>query len=273
MAGPIHFVGTLPGEMALRQNRVTGSRGIGTPGIITDEDHLAVPSSGTSFGTHQVILPVFLVDMRRLNPDRFLRKINATIHNNLIGSGDDLVVLHIIIPYFDDPVAVIQLLSGVGGIVMNHIAFPIFIKKEGGINSVKCQLDGVTPSFPGILGFHDHVPKAPRELGGDHIKGVVEGIVYDLGRINAGADAAVVHLQLGSAVKDMADLFPVHQIFRMKNRNPREHGKGGTDHIVVIALPGDARVGITPLQNRVIKLSGLKRKIIVHLIVALIHKM
>ena len=91
--------------------------------------------------------------------------------------------------------------------------------------------------------------------------------------VNAGADAAILYFQLRGAIQYMPDGGPVYQVLGMENGHAGEHGKRGTDHIEVIALPGNTRVGITPLQNRVVELAGLKRKIIVHLIIALIHKM
>jgi len=172
-----------------------------------------VPVAGTPFGTHKIVLPVFLVNMGSLNPDGLFRQVNASIDDDLIGSGDDLVGSHIILPYFNDTVAFIQLLPAIGGIVVNDIPLSVIVEEKRWVNPVESQFYRVTPSFEGIFCLYHNIPKASRKLRGNHVKGIVVRIVQNLRCINSGADSAIVHNQLRFPVEYVADLCPVYQIF------------------------------------------------------------
>ena len=68
----------------------------------------------------------------------------------------------------------------------------------------------------------------------------------------------------------MAYLRPVHQVFGMEDGDTGEHGKGGADQEIVVALAGDGRVGIAALQDGVVELTSLQRMLIVDFVVSLI---
>src|SRR5690554_1102418 len=59
----------------------------------------------------------------------------------------------------------------------------------------------------------------------------------------------------------------------MKNWDTREKCERGTHQIIVVALPGYGSIGIHSLQNGVVKLIILQRKIFINLIVTLINEL
>ncbi len=164
--------------------------------MVAGKDHLTVPVASTSFGTHKVVGAIFFINMRSLNPDRLLCDIYSSVHNNLIGAGNDLIFLQVIFPYFDYPVPLIALFPSIGRIVVDYIGFSVVVKKERRIDTAKIQFLYFTPSLEGIFGFYYHIPNVAGKLSRDHIKGIVVGVVFDCRCVDPCTDAGIMYFQL-----------------------------------------------------------------------------
>ena len=130
MASPVHLIFPFFWKMPLCKNRISWCRNVRTFRIVADENYFTVPAAGTTFGTHQVILSILFVNVRSFNPDGLFGQINTAIDNDFISSGNNFVVLHVVFPNFDNPVTVVQFLSFIRSVVMNHITFPVIIKEK-----------------------------------------------------------------------------------------------------------------------------------------------
>ena len=184
-----------------------------------------MPASCTTFGAHQIVFSVSFVNVRCFNPDWLFAKIHATINYHFIGSGNYLIFFQIVFPNLYHAVTIVQLLTFIGRIVVNHISFSIFVEENGRIYTIKIQLYRVAPTCKRIFCFHNNIAKPTRKLRGYHIKSVVMFVVTNGWRINSGADSGIEHFQLRFSFEHMPYLFPVDQIFRMKNGYTRKHGK------------------------------------------------
>jgi len=153
-----------------------------------------MPVACSAFGTHQIVTVISFIDVRCFNPYWFLRKIDSTIDNDFIGSGNNLVVFQIVLPDFDNPVPVVQLFSGVGGIVVYYVCLTIVVEKHGRINAVELQFVRIAPPFEGIVGFHHNVSEITGKLGSNHVKRIVIGIILNGWSVNSGTYASIVHL-------------------------------------------------------------------------------
>lgn len=137
MTSPVHFIFPFLWEMSLRKNRIAWCRNVWTFRIVAYKNYFAVPATRSTFGTHQVILPVFLVNVRSLNPNRLFREVNTSIHNNFVGSGNYLVIYQIIFPNLDYTVSVVKLFSCIGSIIVHNIRFAVIIKKNTRVDTIK----------------------------------------------------------------------------------------------------------------------------------------
>ena len=196
MSGPIHHILPVLIQVSLAQDRIIGSRNKGTFRAVTHKDYFTMPISGTAFGTHQIVASILLIDMRSFNPDRFLGQIHTTIHNNLIRTGNHLIVFHIILPDFNHTVSVIEFFTTLRSVIMNHIRLAVIIKEDRGVDTVKIQLDRITPSFERIFRLYNDIPESPRKLGGDHIESIIIGVILDGRSIHAGTDTCIMYFQL-----------------------------------------------------------------------------
>src|SRR5687768_11787574 len=111
MSCPVNVIFTVGREMALGENWIAGSRDVWAFYAVAHKDYLAMVSTRTTFGAHQVILSIFLINVRSFYPYWFEGKINATIYDNLIGAWYHLVFLQVVFPHFNYPVPVIKLLA------------------------------------------------------------------------------------------------------------------------------------------------------------------
>src|SRR5690606_20308404 len=143
MTSPFHRTRSTLIQMSLRQNRVRCSWLIRPPRAVTDENHLAMVGAGSAFGTHQIIFTVPLIDMGRLNPDRLFRNIHTTINNNFVGSGNNLILLYIVIPNFDYAMTFVQFFSLIGRIVMHLVSLAIVVKEKCRIDPAKVYFDRI----------------------------------------------------------------------------------------------------------------------------------
>ena len=150
--------------------------------------------------------------------------------------------------------AFVQGLALVGRVIVHNVRLAVVVKEQRGVDAIESQFDGIAPTFEGVFGLHHHVADATGNLGGDHVKGFVGWVVDNLRGVDAGAYTTILHLQLRGTIQHMADGGPVHQILGMENGHPGEHSKGGTHQEIVITAPGDTGVGVTTLQDGVVKL-------------------
>src|SRR5690606_34995565 len=179
---------------------------------VTFKNDLTVPVPGAALGTHQIIASVLFIEVGCLDPNGFLGEVDPTVHNDFIRIWNYPVPFQVIFPDLDDPMPIIEFLARVRGIVVHHIGLSIIVNEKGGIYSIEVQFYGIAPTLPRVFGLNDNVSKSTTNMGGDHIEGVVMGIVGDPRSVYTLADPDLLHLQLGASLQDMADLGPVHQI-------------------------------------------------------------
>ena len=273
MTGPVDLVHPVGMQVTLRQDRVVARRLVGPFWMITGEDHLTVPVACAPFGTHQVIDTISFVDMRCFNPDGLFGDINTTVHNDLIRAGDDLIHRHVIFPYLDHPVSFIKFLATVGCIVVNHIGFTVLIEEERGVDAAEIEFLHLAPSLERIFCFHHQIADVAGNLGGDHVKGIVIGIVLDRRGVDPRTDATIMNDQLRFPVEHMSQLLPVHQVVGVEDGYSGEHGKGGGYKKIIITLACDGGVRIAPLQDRIVKFIRLQRIFFIDRIFTLIDKL
>src|SRR5690606_23638175 len=166
-----------------------------------------------------------LVQVWRLDPNGFFGYVNASVDNDLVGTGYDLIVIDIILPDLDDPVTAVKLFPLVWRIIVDHIALTVVIKKYRRINSVECQLYRIAPALARIFRFHNKISQSSRKCGSDHVKRVVVRIVCNARSVYTCADTRIVNIQLAGTVQHMTNLRPVYQVFRMKDGNAGKHRK------------------------------------------------
>src|SRR5690606_19122548 len=201
-----------------------------------------------------------------LDPNGFLGEVDPTVHNDFIRIWNYPVPFQVIFPDLDDPMPIIEFLARVRGIVVHHIGLSIIVNEKGGIYSIEVQFYGIAPTLPRVFGLNDNVSKSTTNMGGDHIEGVVMGIVGDPRSVYTLADPDLLHLQLGASLQDMADLGPVHQIPGMKDRYPGVDGKGRGHHLIIVALLGDGRIVIVTQYGGVVNHSYFHGSVLIIII-------
>ena len=79
---------------------------------------------------------------------------------------------------------------------MCDVGFSIVIEENIRIDTFEIQFDWVTPSFHRVFGFYHHISHSSRELGGNHIEGIIVRIVSYGRCIYAGTDTGIFHFEL-----------------------------------------------------------------------------
>ena len=74
-------------------------------------------------------------------------------------------------------------------------------------------------------------------------------MIADGRRIDAAVAVGAFQVNLRGARQTVAHLFPVHKVFRMEHRHPREVLERAVDEIEVVARPAYARVGMKAWQH------------------------
>ena len=170
---------------------------------------------GTPFGYHQIIPPVFLIQMRRFRtpcqhlgtaPDFFLFSHKPEIRQ-VYPADPYLIMAHV--------------LSGTG---TGIIGGPILIPEQGRIdplgpfNPVRFR-----PGPRRILSGNNEIP-AVIHIGGDHIKKPL--MIPDRRGENTSRYPVRSQGKLGRPIQHMPDLLPMCQIAAVKNRHSGIKGKG-----------------------------------------------
>lgn len=196
----------LPCHGAVGEDGVVGIAFVGTFDVSASGDGEAVGKFCSSFGDEQVIVAVFLVDMRAFGvssscalPECFAgRKLLAALGVNLAQH------------------------NGVVG-VADHVAFSVF-KIERGVNTLLLQPYWFAPCASGVLGGHEEVT-AVADIGGNHVVSAI--VIADGGGINALPRGGAFEVHLRVAVKHVAYLFPMHKVFGVEQWHAGEVLEGG----------------------------------------------
>ena len=155
--------------------------------------------------------------------------------------SDTLSRTHVNLPQCD------FLLAGMQGLVGTVIGVPIF-KIDGRIDSACLHPDGRGPLSRWIGSRYDEI--SIHRQGCRHIKKPF--FIPDRGRPYA---AGVLHLQKRKSLRilhTVSDLFPVHQISAVKNRNSRKVFKGACDQIIILPHPANARIRVKAPEHRIL---------------------
>lgn len=123
MPGCSHRCQTVFGQSALRQYGIYFTRYVRTTHTVAAEHHLGMSVARTSFGTHQVICPVDMIQMRTFYLDRFVLRTHAFVYD-LRTSAHNLVGGQIVFPQSDGPVTVI-FGRCVRFLIVDDIGFPV----------------------------------------------------------------------------------------------------------------------------------------------------
>src|SRR5690606_35960797 len=99
----------------------------------------------------------------------------------------------VVLPNLDDPMAVVAFLTRVRGIIVHHIGPSIVVKENRWIYAVEIQHYRITPALPGVFGLYDHISQTTPNMCGDHIEGVVMGIVCDSRSVDSLAYSDLFH--------------------------------------------------------------------------------
>src|SRR5690606_24948486 len=116
---PVHLVLSLFRKIPLCEYGIARCRFVWSLWIIAYKDHLAVIISGPSLGAHQVITVILFVNVRGLYPDRFFGKVHTSVYDDLVCTGNDLVLFHIVLPNLDYPMSFVKRLFR--SVVVHHV--------------------------------------------------------------------------------------------------------------------------------------------------------
>ena len=105
-------------------------------------------------------------------------------------------------------------------IVVDYVGLAVLVKEESGVDALHFgEHDGVAPTLGWILCLYKEV--ACSDIGGDHVVGLVGGIVGDVGRKDAAAHVLLLEIfKLRGAVEHIACLFPVDEVAAVKQGHP-----------------------------------------------------
>ena len=212
-----------------------------------------MPTACTALGRHEVIVAVDLIHVGTLDPDGVvlgagtLVDEDVALTDGLVGGGVELLDA-------DGAVAVIFGLSIGGVVVVDDIGTAVVVEEEGGIDAAYGgQAHGFRPRSEGVLGGDEEV--APSYVGGDHIVGLVVGVILNGRGKDAAADMLEMEVaQLRRTVEHMAHLLPVHEVAAVEDGYTGVVAEGGGDEEVV-ALPvgADTGVGIPSGQDGIVE--------------------
>ena len=132
--------------MPLRENRIAGVRNVRSADRIAAEDDLGMLTRRSALGADQVIATVHLQDVRRLDPNRFLREVDAAVHDHCART-DHLLRANVVLLEPDRAVAVVARRFG-GRSVVHDYARPSSSK----------NIDGSIPSTSRSQIGSDHGP-------------------------------------------------------------------------------------------------------------------
>ena len=151
--------------------------------------------SGTSFGCHQVVDSVYLIEVRPFNPYRMLGLVHSSVDNYLclaygaVGGGIEF-------PYPDGAVSVV-LRFPFRCIIVYNVTFPVFIEENGRVDASDFRKwNRVTPfSFQGVFRFDKEISDTVN-TSSDEIKRVVVRILFNVRCVNASRQTGLVEPQL-----------------------------------------------------------------------------
>ena len=189
-------VGTVARQAALRQYRVDGTRFERTKRRRRGEDHFRVVGTCSTFGSHQIVCAVDVVEVWTFYPNGVPGFVYAPVNNHLLFSYGTTVF-----PVkFADPDSAVTVIFGLScrTVIVHNVCFPVFVEEKSGIDAAHFgQESGITPvSFLRIIRGDEEVAATVYGCS-DQIEQSVVRIVFDVRSIDTATDAqAVVHRQL-----------------------------------------------------------------------------
>ena len=189
-------VGTVARQAALRQYRIDGTRFERAERRRRGEDHFRVVGACSTFGSHQVVCAVDVVEVWTFYPAGMLGFVYAPVNNHLLFSYGT-TVFPVKFAYPDSAVTVIFGLS-CRTVIVHNVCFPVFVEEKSGVDAAHFgQESGITPvSFLRIIRGDEEVAATVYGCS-DQIEQSVVRIVFDVRSIDTATDAqAVVHRQL-----------------------------------------------------------------------------
>ena len=189
-------IGAVARQAALRQYRIDGTRLERAERRCRGEDHFRVVGACSTFGSHQVVCAVDVVEVWTFYPTGMLGFVYASVNNHLLFSYGT-TVLPVEFAYPDSAVTVIFGFS-CRTVIVHNVCFSVFVEEKSGVDAAHFgQENGITPiSFLRIIRGDEEVAATVYGCG-DQIEQSVVRIVFDVWSIDTTADAqAVVHRQL-----------------------------------------------------------------------------
>ena len=228
--------------MALRENRIAGERHVRSPHRVAPEHHFAVLIRRAPLGADQIVLPILAEDVRRLDPDRLLREVDAAVHDQLARadhplSGD----VELLQP--DRTMPLVEWRSDRRAVV-HDVGLTVVVDRVG----ERREKDRIRPRALRIFRRDEEVA-TPIDDGVDQVEGAV--VISDRRREETSRDAGAVQIELGRSVEHVADLRPRHEILAVEDRDPWEVREARDDEVVVVADAHHARIGIEAGKDRI----------------------
>ena len=138
--------------------------------------------SGTAFSTHQIVLPIDIVEMRAFNPYGFLIDIDTTV-NNYFRFSRHTVVFPVKVVNTNGSVSAVEFFT-LRTIIVYNIGLAVFVKKNTRVYATYLWKPyRVTPdTFFRILGLYIEIATITY-MSSNHIESFVLRIIGNIGSI------------------------------------------------------------------------------------------